>query len=291
MSVSAEPVRDAARPLLEVLVCTFEDRLAGLISRLPASQPGIAYLICHQVPSGKHFDVSLLSNRDDLRYLRFSDRGLSRNRNHCLRHAVGRICLIADDDIEFLPGWSETVLRGFAARRDATFVTFALLDADDKPRRAYPSAPVRHDLRSAFGVCSAELAIDLDKARAHCVGFNEHLGIGTPVGVGEENVFLRDLMKQGGEGWLVPEPIVRHGPSTAGERMMDALDRKQVFSIGAMAFSRRGALSYLLSIKEAVRLSIHAGRLTAVPSFFVAFNAGVSHGRQQALDQISLLAR
>jgi hypothetical protein len=291
MSVSAEPVRDAARPLLEVLVCTFEDRLDGLVSRLPEPQVGIAYLICHQVPSGKHFDVSLLSNRDDLRYLRFSDRGLSRNRNHCLRHAVGRICLIADDDIEFLPGWSETVLRGFETRRDATFVTFALLDADDKPRRAYPSAPVRHDLRSAFGVCSAELAIDLDKARAHCVGFNEHLGIGTPVGVGEENVFLRDLMKQGGEGWLVPEPIVRHGPSTAGERMMDALDRKQVFSIGAMAFSRRGALSYLLSIKEAVRLSIHAGRLTAVPSFFVAFNAGVSHGRQQALDQISLLAR
>jgi hypothetical protein len=290
MSVSAEPVRDAARPLLEVLVCTFEDRLAGLISRLPASQAGIAYLICHQVPSGQHFDVSPLRNRDDLRYLRFEDQGLSRNRNHCLRHAVGRICLIADDDIEFLPGWSETVLRGFAARPDATFVTFALLNADDKPRRAYPSAPVRHDPRSAFGVCSAELAIDLDKARAHCVGFNEHLGIGTPVGVGEENVFLRDLMKQGGEGWLVPEPIVRHGPSTAGERMMDALDRKQVFSIGAMAFSRRGALSYLLSIKEAVRLSIHAGRLTAVPSFFVAFNAGVSHGRKQALDQISSLA-
>jgi hypothetical protein len=27
-----------------------------------------------------------------------------------------------------------------------------------------------------------------------------------------------------------------------------------------------------------------------VPSFFVAFNAGVSHGRKQALDQISSLA-
>jgi hypothetical protein len=57
-----------------------------------------------------------------------------------------------------------------------------------------------------------------------------------------------------------------------------------------MAFSRRGALSYLLSVKEAVRLSLHAGRLTAMPSFFMAFNAGVSHGRQQSLDQISSLA-
>jgi hypothetical protein len=290
MSAFAEKARHAARPLLEVLVCTFEDRLADLICRLPAPQAGIAYLICHQVPSGQHFDVSLLGNRDDLRYLRFSDRGLSRNRNHCLRHAVGRICLIADDDIEFLPGWGETVLRGFEARPDATFVTFALVDANDQPKRAYPSAAVRHDVRSAYRVISAELAFDLDRARALGVGFNEHLGIGTMVGIGEENVFLRDLMKQGGAGWLVPDPIVRNGPSTAGERMMDALDRKQVFSIGAMAFSRRGALSYLLSVKEAVRLSIHAGRLTAVPGFFVAFIAGVSHGRQQALDQISSLA-
>ncbi len=290
MSAFAEKTHNSARPLLEVLVCTFEDRLADLISRLPAPQTGIAYLICHQVPSGKDFDIAALSHRDDLRYLRFDDRGLSRNRNHCLRHAVGRLCLIADDDIEFLPGWSETVLRGFEARPDATFVTFALVDANDQPKRAYPSAPVRHDVRSAYRVISAELAFDLDRARTLGVGFNEHLGIGTLVGIGEENVFLRDLMKQGGEGWLVPAPIVRNGPSTAGERMMDALDRKQVFSIGAMAFSRRGALSYLLSIKEAVRLSIHAGRLTAVPSFFVAFNAGVSHGRQQALDQISSLA-
>lgn len=291
MSVSAEPVRDAARPRLEVLVCTFEDRLSGLISRLPAPQAGIAYLICHQVPSGQDFDVSSLRNRDDLRYMRFDDRGLSRNRNHCLRHAAGHICLIADDDIEFLPGWTETVLHGFETRRDATFVTFALVDATGNPKRAYPPAPVRHDVRSAYRVISAELAFDLDRARTLGVGFNEHLGIGTLVGIGEENVFLRDLMQQGGEGWLVPEPIVRNGPSTAGERMMDALDRKQVFSIGAMAFSRRGALSYLLSIKEAVRLSIHAGRLTAVPSFFVAFNAGVTYGRQQALDQISPLAR
>ena len=290
MSASAETTPDAARPLLEVLVCTFEDRLDGLVSRLPAPQAGVAYLICHQVPSGKDFDIAALRHRDDLRYLRFDDRGLSRNRNHCLRHAAGRLCLIADDDIEFLPGWSETVLRGFAARPDATFVTFALVDANDQPKRAYPPAAVRHDVRSAYRVISAELAFDLDWARALGVGFNEHLGIGTLVGIGEENVFLRDLMKQGGAGWLVPDPIVRNGPSTAGERMMDALDRKQVFAIGAMAFSRRGALSYLLSIKEAVRLSIHAGRLTEVPSFFVAFNAGVSHGRKQALDQISSLA-
>jgi hypothetical protein len=290
MSAFAEKTHNSARPLLEVLVCTFEDRLADLISRLPAPQVGVAYLICHQVPSGKAFDVAALSDRDDLRYLRFDDRGLSRNRNHCLRHAVGRICLIADDDIEFLPGWAETVLRGFETRRDATFVTFALVDASDRPKRAYPPAPVRHDVRSAYRVISAELAFGLDRVRALGVGFNEHLGIGTLVGIGEENVFLRDLMKQGGDGWLVPEPIVRNGPSTAGERMMDALDRNQVFSIGAMAFSRRGALSYLLSVKEAVRLSLHAGRLTAMPSFFMAFNAGVSHGRQQSLDQISSLA-
>ena len=280
----------AVRPQIEVLVCTYEGRILDLAERLPAPIPGVAYLITHQTPSRRLFRVESLRAREDVRVMRFSDSGLSRNRNHCLRYAQGRLCLVADDDIEFLPGWHQKMEAGFAQHSDATFITFALQGHGDRLKRAYPAESTRHSVRSAFRVVSSEIAFDLDRVRTLRVGFNEHLGIGTPVGLGEENVFLRDLMMKGAMGWFVPSTLVRNGPDTTGERIMANLGREQVFSIGAMAYCRRGGLSHLLSGKEAVRLALRRRRMASIPEFLLAFNHGVRHARRLGFDQVSRLS-
>jgi len=280
-----------ARPAIEVLICTYEERVMDLASRLPQPVPGVSFLITHQTPSRRLYRIDSLTDREDVTLLRFTDRGLSRNRNHCLRHATGRICLVADDDIEFLPGWHIALYEAFQLHAQATFITFALMGAEHQAKREYPDETTPHSLRSAFRVVSSEIAFDLDRVRAARVGFNEHLGIGTPVGLGEENVFLRDLMTKGAKGWFVPETLVRNGPQTTGERLMASLGRQQVFSIGAMAYCRRGAVSHLLSAKEAVRLAMRRQRLASIPDFLVAFNEGVTHARRLGLDQVSGLSR
>jgi len=279
----------ATRASIEVLVCTYEERILDLANRLPAPSPGVAYLITHQTPSRRLYRVESLRSRADVRVIRFSDSGLSRNRNHCLRYASGRLCLVADDDIEFLPGWHEALANGFAEHPKASFITFALLGEGDRLKRDYPTEPTPHTVRSAFRVVSSEIAFDLDRVRALRVGFNEHLGIGTPVGLGEENVFLRDLMMKGATGCFVPATLVRNGPDTTGERIMANLGSQQVFSIGAMAYCRRGGVSHLLSGKEAVRLAMRRGRVASIPGFLMAFNQGVMHARRLGFDQVSRL--
>lgn len=277
------------RPQIEVLIPTYEDRINGLIDRLPAPIPGVAFLITHQTPSRRVYRVESLRAREDVRVMKFVDIGSSRNRNHCLRFAIGRFCLWADDDIEFLPGWNEALAQGFADKPEATFLTFALLGVDGELKRHFSKIATRHTVRSAFRVETSEIAFELDRVRALQVGFNEHLGIGTKVGLGEENVFLRDLMAKGAKGWFLPQTLVRNGQSTTGERFMADLGSQQVFSIGAMAYCRRGGVSHLLSGKEAVRLALRRGRVASIPAFLVAFNHGVMHARRLGFDQVSRL--
>ncbi len=278
------------RPEIEVLIPTYEDRIIGLANRLPAPIPGVAFLITHQTPSRRVYRVESLRSRDDVRVMKFSDIGSSRNRNHCLRFAIGRLCLWADDDIEFLPGWQVELARGFADQPEATYLTFALLGADGEPKRDFPAVATRHTVRSAFRVETSEIAFHLDRVKALRVGFNEHLGIGTKVGLGEENVFLRDLMAKGASGWFLPKTLAQNGQSTTGERFMANLGSQQVFSIGAMAYCRRGGVSHLLSGKEAVRLAMRRGRVASIPEFLVAFNRGVMHARRLGFDQVSRLS-
>jgi hypothetical protein len=275
--------------MLEVLVCTFGDRARSMFMRMPAPEPDVAWLICHQDPLGEAVRPAELPGRADVRYLRFSDRGLARNRNHALRHARGRICLIADDDIAFVPGWTRTILSAFDAQPDAAFVSLVLVDGDGRPHRRYPHRPTRHDARSVFSVVSCELAFDLDRIRATGVGFSEHLGLGTRIGRGEEGVFLRDVLANGASGWAIAAPIARHDGPTTGDRAMAALGRREVEGLGAVSYCKWGALAVAMAAKETLRLSLRVGSIARAPEIGFAFIRGVFEARRLGLGKPTTL--
>lgn len=274
-----------------MLVCTYGGRVRGLLDRLPPPLTGVAWLICHQLPDPYDDGAVDPGARTDIRYLRFRDRGLSRNRNHALRHARGRICLVADDDIDFLPDWHLTVLAAFRRLPGATFVSFGLVDGSGRPHRRYPTTLAEHDARSVFAVVSCELAFDLDAVRSTGVGFNELLGIGARIGRGEEGVFLRDLMSKGAVGWASGEAIARHEGPTTGDRAMAALGGRQIAEMGAVSFCKWGALAYAMVAKECVRLALHLRRPSRAPRFAWMFVEGIAEARRLGLDRGSVLAR
>jgi hypothetical protein len=273
-----------ARPALEVLVCTYGPRAEALAARLPAPDPRVRYLVSHQWPDSDAPAPSGLLERGEVSDLRHRDRGLSVNRNHALRAASGAICLVADDDLEYLPGWIDAVLAPFSASTAVGFATFMLLDGSGRPRiDDYPAGPTDHDRRSIFKVCSCEVAFRLDAVLAAGVGFNPHLGVGTSIGLGEELVFLRDLMARGVRGRWVPSPIARHEAETTGPRMARRVDASFARVAGAMAWCRRGALAYPFVVKESVRLALRSGSIGEVPALGAAWWRGLLEARRLGL--------
>jgi glycosyltransferase involved in cell wall biosynthesis len=277
-------VNHAIRPALEVLVCTYGPRAEALASRLPAPDPRVRYVISHQWPDSDAPAPPGLLERGDLRYLRHRDRGLSVNRNHALRVASGAVCLVADDDLEYLPGWIDSVLAPFDASTGVGFATFMLLDGAGRPRIGdYPTEPTDHDRRTIFKVCSCEVAFRLDAVRAAGVAFNPHLGVGTAIGLGEELVFLRDLLARGVRGRWVPSPIARHDAETTGPRMARRIDASFAQVAGAMAWCRRGAFAYPFVLKESVRLALGSGALGKAPALGAAWWRGLLEARRLGL--------
>jgi hypothetical protein len=276
-------------PDVEGLVCTFEDRAPALLDRLPILD-GVGWLVSHQVPSGRASPPRGLADRPDVRYLRHGDAGLARNRNHCLRHARGRLCVVADDDVEFLPGWADAVRGAFESRRDCDFASFALLDGAGRPLGRYPAVALPHTPRSVFRVVSCELAFERERVLRFGIGFNERLGLGTAVGRGEEGVFLRDLVRAGAQGWSVPLAIAMHDGPTTGDRAMAALGPQQVKALGVVSYCKWGALAVPMAAKESLRLALAQRRLSRMPAFAAAFLEGVRAGREMGLAAPSPLA-
>lgn len=271
-------------PALEVLVCTFGARVGALAQRLPAPDPRVRFLVSHQCPEPDIPIPTALTARADVRYLRHPDRGLSVNRNHALRAAVGEVCLIADDDLDYLPGWVDAILEPFARPGAPDFASFVLVDADGRPRIPdYPRTEVAHDRRTIYKVCSCEIAVRLDSVRRTRVTFDPNLGVGGAIGLGEELVFLRDLLESGLDGRWVPHPIARHADETTGTRLARRADTSLAHAVGAMAWCRRGAFAYPFVLKEAVRLGIGAGSLAAVPRMGAAWWSGLVEARRLGL--------
>ena len=263
------------RPTVEVLISTYEERVLAVHERLPPPCPGTAWLVSHQTPSGRAFDVRSLCERPDVRYFCWADNGTSKNRNQALRMARGEICLVSDDDVEFLPGWADEVTSAFRTRPGAAFATFISLSVDRQHRKeSYPPEARPHNRDSIGDVSEIEIAFRLDAVRELQVTFDERIGPGNPIALGEGYFFLRNILARGGLGWQIPLPIVRHMSATSsGERGWATLSRDYVRAQSAFSFSRSGYRSFLSIPKHTAWLAARDRQWFRIPEF--AWNTSV----------------
>ena len=83
-------------------------------------------------------DCLLESNIDNIRVINSFEIGLSRSRNLAIRHAIGEICLIADDDVIYIKDFDKVILKNYETVSNAHLITFKTLTTENKPYSNYP---------------------------------------------------------------------------------------------------------------------------------------------------------
>lgn len=254
-------------PKLEVLVATFG--AAGLRRALAQDWPqvdGVRYLVCCQNPDGDDLlpAAEALHDRGDTVVLFFRDRGLSLNRNHCLRAASAPYLLIMDDDLRLSAEGLKELIAIFETRQELDYVTvYAELACPG--RRQLP--PAGHDLSRpwpCYWVISFEIALRRSSIERVKAAFSPLAGIGAPVlACGEENLFLHSLMRKGLRGEFSGILIGEHDHETTSER--ELLNPGVMRAKGAVMRITRGNLAAL------VRLPLEARR--SGQPFFRAFGS------------------
>ena len=181
----------------------------------------------------------------------YTERGLSKSRNHALGHAAGEICLLSDDDLYYKEDIEDIVIQAFEENPSADIITFQIETPEGKPFKNYRTEPFWHTKRTIMRVASVEMAFKRNSIEENHLRFDENFGLGAAFPTGEENIFLSDALDQKLKILFMPLPIVIHPPESSGRDFDNA---KLIQAKGAMferIFGLSGyGVSFLFALKK-----------------------------------------
>lgn len=125
-------------------------------------------------------------------YLNFNEVGVGLNRNNALMRATGDICLFADDDMVYVPNYSEIVLSAFEKTPKADVIIFNLYEK--YPSRYVITKKQKVNRFNYLRYGTARIAIRLNSIRKNGIYFNQCYGGGTIHSHGEDNIFLTQCL-------------------------------------------------------------------------------------------------
>lgn len=161
-------------------------------------------------------DNILKSKNDNIRVVNAFEKGLSRSRNLAIKHTIGEICFIADDDIEYLPEAIDVVTKAYQDYPESALISFQFLNERQKPSKIYQKhSGYQHHLLHRQALSSIELTIKPKIIKNKKLSFNTCFGLGAQFKSGEEAVFRDDLVRAGLKVAYVPKSIVVHFGKTS----------------------------------------------------------------------------
>jgi glycosyltransferase involved in cell wall biosynthesis len=187
-------------------------------------------------PPSKYLVINQLTEK--------GEKGLAKSRNMAIESASNDICLISDDDLEYLESIEDNILNKFKEYQDADIITFCIKTPDNKPYKKYKDNIFWHTKRTIMSVSSVEIAFRLDSINRVNLRFDENFGLGSQFPTGEEIIFLSDALDNGLKILYVPIDIVIHPIESSGKNYhnINLIEAK-----GAMFYRLFGILGYVAS--------------------------------------------
>lgn len=225
---------------IEILISTMNrDSLDFLIPMFPYTHfSHFSILIINQTQSER----ILTSDYLNVRVINSFEKGLSKSRNLALENAVGRILVIADDDVVYQDGFLTKISDAYNKFSEAAAIHFAAVNSNGDLIKKYPS-DFKADL-SIFDILNAssiEMTLNKKIIDASKVQFDENFGLGSVFEMGEEAIFLSDLKAKQKQLVFEPEIIVMHESHTSSEKK-NAVDK---YYIQGALFSRMFKKKYI----------------------------------------------
>lgn len=202
---------------LEILVSTMNrNSLDFLIPMFPFCHfSEYAILIINQTQENNLLD----SPFPTVRVINSFKKGLSRSRNLALKNAIGKIILIADDDVVYKKDFDSAILQAHNQYNNKAVISFCI----EKPngllfKKYLKKAKLNLSLMELFNVLSIEISINKSVLDKIGVTFDENFGLGSQFEMGEEAVFLSDIKYKMDQIAFVPSIIATHPELSSNEK-------------------------------------------------------------------------
>lgn len=130
-------------------------------------------------------------------------RGLTKSRNLAIEKALADVCLLCDDDEQFVPNYDKLILDSYEALPQADVIIFKMVNRPP----SFEDKVIRLRFPQTLKVSSWQISFRRERLLAASVRFDELLGAGTGNGAEEELKFLLDCERAGLMIYYVPVPI------------------------------------------------------------------------------------
>jgi len=233
--VQATPIR------LTIAYSTLADRAENI--ELPAMRPDQEVLIVVQSPDGGTHAAP--PARADVRVVRLDGKGVAKSRNAAIDNAFGRYLVFADDDIKFDLASLDAITAHFEECK-CSLVLGQAVDPSGSLRKKYPSAPEWLNRFNSAKAATYEMVIRVPAIRARGIRFDENFGAGATNYLGDEYIFIVDMVKRGLKAHFLPITMAVHPTDSSGSgwgKSEDLRARSVIFSrvFGPLAFVMRAA--------------------------------------------------
>lgn len=186
---------------LQVLVSTMSQRDYSLLEKMNIDSDAIVINQCHEIS-----DNEIQYNGWKVKWINDLERGLSKSRNLALKYATGDVCVLADDDLEYVENYRDLIIEQFKLHPEADIIVFQV-EGIEKKFKNYSKKPKKLNYITSMKVSSVEVAFRLEKIKKFDIKFDENFGAGAKYKMGEENIFLTYCIKNGLKVIFVPVKI------------------------------------------------------------------------------------
>jgi hypothetical protein len=195
-----------------------------------------------------------------------SELGVAKSRNIVIRSTKTKYLLFADDEIVFLDRGVKSAVAYLEEHPECDLVLAQAIDTTGALRKRYPKKKVKLTKFNSAKAATYEMIVRVESIKAKDVYFDEKFGAGVINYIGDEYIFITDLLNKGGNAIFLPITIAVHPKDSSGSLWgteRDLLARAQVFQrvFGSWAplvraafyFKNYGKTNGLRSFKKFVR--------------------------------------
>lgn len=206
---------------------TLAERVATLVE--PPSNPEWETVLVVQNPNqfdwhGQRFNE--LATSTNFRHHELTSKGVAKSRNQAIDLAQGEYLIFSDDDITFNEFGLRQAIEFLDAHPDVSLLLGQATDDSGALRKSYPTTVEKLGSFNSARAATYEMIIRVAEVRRLGVRFDEDFGAGAKNYLGDEYIFVVDLIRAGGKAVFAPITLAQHPTESSGSRWGSAQDRR-----------------------------------------------------------------
>lgn len=222
---------------------TLADRVGNIVSPPMHRDWGVSIVIQNPDAIAWRGDrLAQLMLRDDVEVQELQSLGVAKSRNRNIWLAKGEYLVFGDDDVEFDVDGLNKAISYLDDHPQYSLLLAMAKDSKGEVRKRYPRRIEQLSKFNSARAATYEMIVRVDAIRQLGVWFDEQFGAGSKNYLGDEYIFIVDLLSAGGKAVFAPIVIATHPEESSGSRWGTDGDRVVRAAIFTRVFGKAAPL-------------------------------------------------